>query len=187
MQAIDPRNFRKQEQYAYWINLYNAATIDIVLQNPGKSSILRMGESFFSAGPWNDEVLRVAGIDLTLNDIEHRILRPIWRDQRVHFAVNCASMSCPNLAKDAYTSRSIERLLDKNEHDFINDPRGVRLTPRGRLEISKIFDWYRIDFAATDAALVDYLASHAVEPLATQLKSYRGKIRYEYDWSINAP
>ena len=79
MQTIDPRDFPKEEQYAYWINLYNAATIDIVLRNPDKSSILRMGERFFSIGPWNDEVLQVAGVGLTLNDIEHRILRPIWK------------------------------------------------------------------------------------------------------------
>lgn len=186
LQATDPRRYPKTEQLAYWINLYNAATVDLVLRNPDEDSIRRMGGGLFTVGPWNDEILEVAGIALTLNDIEHRILRPIWQDRRIHFAVNCASMSCPNLRQLAYTGANVERLLRENEHAYINDPRGVRFTARGRLELSRIFDWYREDFAPTTGALLDYLAQHADEPLATRLRAYDGKIGYEYDWSLNA-
>ena len=107
MAAIDPRDYNAAEQQAYWINLYNALTIDVVLKYPSKGSILRMGERFFAVGPWDDEVIEVAGEDLTLNDIEHRILRPIFKDHRVHYAVNCASIGCPNLSNCLlYTSPS---------------------------------------------------------------------------------
>jgi len=186
LQAVDPRQYARAEQLAYWINLYNAATVELVLRNPGKRSILRMGDGLFSVGPWDDAILEIAGIALTLNDIEHRILRPIWRDRRIHFAVNCASMSCPDLSMRAYTGENADRQLAENEHAYINDPRGVRFSERGRLEVSKIFDWYLDDFAATPEALLDYLAEHAEEPLATQIRSYDGKIDYEYDWSLNS-
>lgn len=186
LQSIDPRALNSREQLAYWINLYNAATVRVVLDNPGKRSILRMGQGLFSIGPWDDELLEVAAIELTLNDVEHRILRPIWRDHRVHFAVNCASLSCPNLAAEAYTADNVDRLLGANESAYINDARGVSFTENGRLELSSIFDWYRDDFAANEAGLLDYLMRHAAEPLATALAAYDGRIRYEYDWALNA-
>ena len=186
LQATDPRAYRRSEQLAYWINLYNAATVELVLSNPGKRSILRMGDGLFSVGPWDDEILEIAGTALTLNDVEHRILRPIWRDRRIHFAVNCASLSCPNLSKVAYTGANAEDVLTASERAYINDARGARFRANGRLELSRIFDWYLDDFAANEAGLVDYLAEHAEEPLATRLRGYDGKIDYEYDWSLNA-
>lgn len=90
--ALDPRMLARDEQFAYWVNLYNALTVEVVLRNPGKDSIKRMGEGLFSTGPWDDELIRIAGNPVTLNDIEHRVLRPIWKDHRVHFALNCASV-----------------------------------------------------------------------------------------------
>jgi len=186
LQTLDPRRYSRAEQLAYWINLYNAATVDLVLQNPRKRSILRMGEGLFSVGPWDDEILSIAGEALTLNDIEHRILRPIWRDRRIHFAVNCASMSCPNLSTNAYTRENVEQQLSQNELAYITDPRGVTFTKNGQLEVSRIFDWYLNDFAPTPEALVEYLASHAEPPLRQRIEGYDGKLKYEYDWSLNA-
>ncbi len=186
LQARDPRRYSRRAQLAYWINLYNAATVDLVLRNANKRSILRMSEGLLSIGPWDDAILEVAGVALTLNDVEHRILRPIWQDRRVHFAVNCASMSCPNLSKVAYTAENVDRLLSENEHAYINDPRGVYFDSRGRLEVSRIFDWYLQDFAATPEELLEYLAQHADEPLGNRLRSYDRRIRYEYDWELNA-
>ncbi|MFK7914618.1 MAG: DUF547 domain-containing protein, partial [Pseudomonadales bacterium] len=81
--AIDPRGFNRDTQMAYWINLYNALTVKVVLDNPKKKSILRMGGGWLPRGPWDDAVISVAGQSLTLNDIEHRILRPIWQDHRI--------------------------------------------------------------------------------------------------------
>ena len=185
LQTSDPRDYSKAEQKAYWINLYNAATVQLVLDHPMKTSILHMDEGLFTIGPWNEPLLDVAGEKLTLNDIEHRILRPIWQDRRIHFAVNCASLSCPNLVKQVYTGGNTETLLTQNERAYINHPRGVAFNDKGRLTVSRIFKWYRDDFAEDQQQLLEYFASHADEPLASQLRAYDGRLSYDYDWDLN--
>ena len=182
--GIDPRRLNKNEQMAYWINLYNALTVEVVLRYPKKGSILRMGKKFFTIGPWDDKLINVAGEDLTLNDIEHRILRPIWQDHRIHFAVNCASVGCPNLSKTAYRSDNLEQLLQSAEQQYLNHPRGVQISG-GKLTVSSIFDWYVSDFAENEAELLQYLADrHAT--LADSLQTYQGRIKYDYDWNLNS-
>lgn len=185
LQASDPRDYSKAEQKAYWINLYNAATVQLVLNYPTKKSILQMDSGLFEIGPWNDKLLTVAGEEVTLNDIEHRILRPIWQDHRIHFAVNCASLSCPNLAEQAYTDGNTDTLLTQNERAYINHPRGVSFNDKGRLTVSRIFKWYRDDFAENPQQLLEYFASHADEPLASQLRAHDGRLAYDYDWALN--
>lgn len=181
----DPRQLRKAEQLAYWVNLYNALTVEVVLRNPGKSSIRDMGEGFFSSGPWGDKLIEIAGEMLSLDDIEHRILRPIWRDHRIHFAVNCASISCPNLALVPYTSDNVEQMFSAAEKSYINHPRGVSFDDRGRLNLSKIFSWYRGDFAKDEAELLRYLGTqHAT--LADRLREHTGPVRYNYNWNLNS-
>ncbi len=184
MAAIDPRDYNALEQQAYWMNLYNALTVDVVLKYPKKKSILRMSEGFFSIGPWDDEVFTLAGKELTLNDIEHRILRPIFQDRRVHYAVNCASIGCPNLAPKVFNSAQLEEQLVAAERGYINHPRGVTLDKKGRLQLSQIFEWYVDDFAEDEAGLVNYLAQHH-ETLGETLKGFTGKVSYDYDWDLN--
>ena len=183
---MDPRHYAKAEQMAYWINLYNALTVEVVLSYPGKGSILRMGKKRLAIGPWDDKLVEIAGEAVSLNDIEHRILRPIFRDHRIHYAVNCASISCPNLVPEAYTRDNIERLLAANEVSYINHQRGVRFAADGRLVLSQIFQWYRDDFAADREALLAYLSRHH-GALAQALVSYDGRIKYAYDWTLNSP
>ena len=183
--AIDPRGFSKDEQFAYWVNLYNAVTIDVVLNYPNKGSILRMGKRFLSIGPWDDEVITVAGEAVTLNDIEHRILRPIWQDHRIHFAVNCASIGCPNLSKTAYRADNLEAMLDEAERKYLNHDRGVAIISDRKVRLSSIFKWYREDFAdSKEGLLKDYIARHRddVKPL---LETKLPGIEYKYDWSLN--
>ncbi len=97
LQALDPRRYSRPEQEAYWINLYNALTVDLVLAHYPVKSIREIGGGWLLRGPWDDAIAKVAGRALSLNDIEHGVLRPIWRDPRIHYAVNCASIGCPNL------------------------------------------------------------------------------------------
>ena len=182
--AIDPRTLRRDEQMAYWINLYNALTIEVVLRYPKKKTILRMGERLFSIGPWKDKLLTIAGEEVSLDDIEHRILRPIWRDHRIHYAVNCASLGCPNLATTAFNADNLDTLMAQGERDYVNHPRGVMLE-NGRLTLSSIYDWYGSDFADDEAGLLAHLAERH-ETLGDALKAYDGRVRYEYDWSPNA-
>ncbi len=183
--AIDPRTLNKNEQLAYWINMYNALTVEVVLRYPKKGSILRMGEKLFAIGPWDDKVITVAAEQLTLNDIEHRILRPIWNDHRIHFAVNCASIGCPNLNAEAYRGDNAEALLSSAETAYINHPRGVGFNKRGKLVVSSIFDWYQSDFAGSEQELLTYLSRHYRKP--EQLKNYQGGVKYDYDWALNRP
>ena len=182
--SIDPRDYDKAEQLAYWINLYNALTVEVVLRHPRKGSILRMGKGLFKIGPWDDPLVTIAGHELTLNDIEHRILRPIWRDHRIHFAVNCASIGCPNLAKQAYTSDNVEALLAAGEVAYVNHPRGVEFDKRGRLHLSQIFNWYREDFAEDTPALLAYLST-VHRTASERLRSHEGSVKYRYDWALN--
>ena len=186
MQAIDPRGYSQAEQMAFWINLYNAVTVQVVLDHPDEHSIRDMGAGFFSRGPWSDELINVAGKELTLDDIEHRILRPLWKDRRIHFALNCASIGCPELAAAAYTAKNLDAMLAAAEVNYINSSRGVLFAGDSDLVVSSIFDWYAEDFAPDEEALLAYLARNS-EPLTRErLLEYRGPIRYQYDWSLNS-
>ena len=179
----DPRTLARPAQMAYWINLYNALTVNVVLDYPRKRSILRMGRRLLAIGPWDDQLIEVAGQRLTLNDMEHRILRPLFGDERVHFAVNCASLSCPNLASQAYTGENLEDLLESQVHDYLHHPRGLRQTGAG-FEVSSIFEWYRADFAADEAGLRLWLAKRRPD-LAAGLLDPARRLSHDYDWNLN--
>lgn len=188
LSALEPRSVARAEQLPYWINLYNATTVRVVLNNPGEDSILRMGGSLFRRGPWQDEVLEISGQALTLDDIEHRILRPIWQDRRIHFAVNCASIGCPNLAPTAFTRDNSDDLMNRTEIDYLTHPRGVEFDADGTLWLSSLFDWYAVDFGDGREEILAYLAKTLRGPqaqLAGKLENFDGPIRYRYDWALN--
>lgn len=184
LQKLDPRAFNDNVQQAYWINLYNALTIRVILEEYPVESITTISEDFVSFGPWDDQVAEVQGQALTLNDIEHRILRPIWQDNRVHYAVNCASIGCPNLSATAFSGANLEAQLEAAAIDYVNHPRGVSFTD-GELQVSSIYHWYKVDFGNTDATLLQHLQHYAKPPLRQQLLSYEGEINHAYDWNLN--
>ena len=183
--GMNPRKLSRKEQLPYWINLYNALTVKVVLDAYPVDSILSIRPTFFSIGPWDKDFISIHGHNLSLNDIEHRILRPIWQDPRIHYAGNCASLGCPNIAAQAYTADNAESLLDQGCKDYVNHPRGVRFTD-DELMLSSIYDWYAQDFGDQKQLLGD-LASCAEPELATQLNAWDGKIDYEYDCGLNKP
>jgi len=182
-QAIDPRDYSKKEQFAYWVNLYNALTIELILDNYPVKTITKIGP-LLSFGPWDEDAAEVAGEVLTLNDIEHKILRPIWNDPRIHYAVNCASYSCPNLSQQAFTADNTESLLDQAAKDYVNHPRGVSFNGN-RLMLSKIYKWYADDFGSSEQELLTHITQYAMPELAKQLNVFDGKITYDYDWRLN--
>jgi hypothetical protein len=183
--AIRVSGLSRQEQLAFWINLYNALTIDIVLAHYPVRSILDIDISpgLFARGPWDKSLIQVEGEALTLNDIEHRILRPIWNDPRIHYAVNCASVSCPNLQNRAFTGATVERMLDSAARAYINNRRGARIEG-GQLIVSKIYDWYQEDFGGSERGVIAHLRSYAEPTLAAALVGARID-HYAYDWSLN--
>ena len=186
MQALKPRQLNRAEQQAYWINLYNALTVHRVLAAYPVKSILKIGGSFFSPGPWNEKLLEIEGQALSLNDIEHRILRPIWNDSRIHFAVNCASIGCPNLLPTAYTAENTNRLLDSAARAYLAHPRGLAFDGK-KLQLSKIFDWYQVDFGSNERELLQTLSQWLPAEQAQRIRSFDGKVKYHYDWGLNKP
>src|SRR6185369_6345248 len=173
-----------EEQRAFWINLYNALTVAIVLDHYPVKSIREISLGGPEAGPWRHKVAIIEGHALSLNDIEHKILRRLWRDPRVHYAINCASASCPNLPAKAFTRASLEPLLNQGAHDYVNHPRAIAVAG-ARLLQSQIFAWYRDDFGADDAAVVAHLKHFASPALQAKLDTITTIDTVDYDWSLN--
>ncbi|MGS2716959.1 DUF547 domain-containing protein [Eionea flava] len=183
--AIDPLTLNRNEQKAYWLNLYNAATVQLMVKHYPVSSITKVGGGFFSFGPWNDEILTINNQLLSLNDIEHGILRPIYDDPRIHYGVNCASLSCPNLLAQAFTADNTEQLLDQAARDYINHPRGVSVEAQ-KVTLSKIYDWYQEDFNHSANGVLQHVRQYAnAELIAVLDQLNQPYFRYAYDWQLN--
>ncbi len=193
LQSLDPRNYSRAEQKAYWINFYNALTVKVVTDAYPVASIKDISESLLGklgsifGGPWDDVHATVAGLDLTLNNIEHGILRPVWRDNRIHYAVNCASYGCPNLNPTAFTADNTEELLDAGARAYVNHPRGIEFVDDDFIIISSIYKWYAADFGGTEKSVINHLVTYADKALATRLRKFSGSVDYEYNWSLNRP
>ena len=183
--GMDPRALSKDEQMAYWINLYNALTVFVIIPRYPVESIREIKSGLIDFGPWNLELFPLQGKKLTLNQIEHGILRPIWKDPRIHYAVNCASLGCPNLSPQAYRADNLEKLLEQGAKEYVNHPRGVQVKD-GKLIVSSIFEWYKVDFGNTDAGVLAHLKRYARPELAEILVRY-DSFGDDYDWNLNAP
>jgi hypothetical protein len=183
LSAADVDRMNGAQQFAHWVNLYNAATVDLVLDNYPVSSIRKIDGGLLNTGPWKRKLLTVKGERLSLDDIEHRILRPIWRDPRVHYAINCAALGCPDIPDRAYTAARANAMLDAAARNFVNHPRGFRVE-NGKLVASSIFDWFAVDFGGADGVLT-HARRYATPAKAARL---RGKARpdsYDYEWALN--
>ena len=121
---------------------------------------------------------------MSLNDIEHQILRPIWQDPRIHYALNCASVGCPNLQMVAFTAANSDALLDTAARTYINSRRGVEIID-GKLRLSSIFNWFSADFGGDLAAVTMHLATFAEPALAAILATKPRLAGYRYDWDLN--
>lgn len=183
--ARDPREFRRNEQLAYWMNLYNAVSVQAVVERMpvGKGDI---GESALPLSLWREKRIEVAGERLSLDDIEHRILRPIWRDHRVLFGLNCATLDCPNMQPSAYTGATVASQLSAAGRAFVNGDKGVHYD-RGQLKASRLFQVYRSDFAGDDKGLIRLFAHYASDMKALYLLGFQGAIQYRQDLRLNMP
>ena len=177
-------------QIAAWINLYNALTVDLILDNEPVDSIKDLGSLLTS--PWEPALVTMDGRELSLNDIEHEILRKDFAEPRIHFALNCASVSCPPLAAREYTADNLDQLLDEAALRVLHDdgwfdPRGCGgAYGSGTLRLSKLFDWFSDDFGGEDG--VRAFIQHYRPDLKFQLLNTECSLEYmDYDWSLNAP
>ncbi len=179
LEATDVGSLATGEQRAFWINLYNAATVRLILDNPGVVSIRDIEK------PWDQKIATVEGRALSLNEIEHGIVRPVFNDPRTHYALNCASIGCPGLLRQAYQGKAIDGQLDMAARAFVNHPRGVTVE-NGRVTASKIYGWFAGDFGADDAGVLDHIRGYAAADLAAALHGAKKIDDYSYDWSLNA-
>lgn len=191
--AIEISKYNRDEQFAYWTNLYNALTIEVVLEHWPVDSIrdINLGggglfSGLFGGGPWKAKLIQVEGEELGLDDIEHRIMRPIWKDPRIHYIVNCASIGCPDLWSEPYEADRLEEQMEAAARNYVNCPRGAEVD-NGGLTVSKIFTWYQEDFGNSDQGVIDHLKVYAEPELKARLDEVGHISSDRYDWAINAP
>lgn len=199
LSAVTPAAFAQwaqAERQAFLVNAYNAFTVELILTRyPNLQSIRDLGSLFSS--PWKPKWIALLGGKVSLDDIEHAMLRQrgVYDDPRVHFAVNCASIGCPALREEAFVARRLDAQMDEQALRFMSDRTRNRFNaPRGRLELSKIFDWYGEDFRLGHrgiASLPAFAARYA-EQLA-DAPAERERVRAgsvaiaftDYDWALN--
>jgi len=183
LEDVDTKKLLRDERFAFYVNAYNAWTIKLILgAYPDIESIKDLGSLFRS--PWKKKIARIDGDLLTLDQIEHDILRAQFRDPRVHFAVNCASKGCPPLRAEPYRGKDLAQQLDDMTRAFLNDPSHNYLKEH-TLSVSKIFDWFEEDF---NHDVVGFFLKYANGTLLKGLRANRENIRIEYldyDWVLN--
>ncbi len=184
--ATPVSRLNRTEQFAFWLNLYNALTVDVILEHYPVGSIrdIDISPGLFADGPWGAKLVKIEGENVSLDDIEHRILRPIWKDPRIHYGVNCASIGCPDLRAGAYTSANVETALTAAARAFINHPRGARVQ-NGLLQVSSIYDWFEEDFGGNDRGVIEHLKQFAGPSLTGQLQGISDISDDTYDWRLN--
>ncbi len=182
MQQVDVTRLNRDAAFAYWANVYNAVTVAVVAEAWPVRSIRDIGGGLLSPGPWREKRFSVLGQALSLDDIEHGIMRPVFGDARVHYAVNCASIGCPNLKATPWRAANLSADLDTAARAYVNHPRGVEVTSRGLL-VSSIYDWFKADFGGTDAGVIAHLGSYADDPAVGTETRIRGD---RYDWAVNS-
>ncbi len=165
----------KNERKAYWINAYNAFTIELIVKNYPVKSI----KDIASGKPWDLKFIKIGTKTYSLNDIEHNILRKNYGDSRIHFGIVCASYSCPKLVNKAFTTENVNSVLSANARQFINDPKRNKITSSSA-QISKLFEWFKDDFTKS-GSLKDYLNKYSKVKVNASTK-----ITYmPYNWSLN--
>ncbi len=189
-----PSAMPRDEAFAYWGNLYNALTLKLVVDRypidsirdiKSEGGLLSWLDYKAYLGPWRQPRTTVEGRTLSLDDIEHQIMRPTFKDPRVHYVVNCASYGCPNLKPSAWRAATLEADLEAGARAFVNHPRGAAVLPDGGLRVSSIYKWFIEDFGGDDAGVIAHLRKYAAPELAGKLARVTRIESDAYDWSLN--
>jgi hypothetical protein len=184
-----PSRMTRDERLAHWINLYNAVTLQIVLENYPVGSIRDIRSQTLDPrgliGPWRTQRVTVEGRRLTLDQIENSILRPEFDEPRIHYAINCASIGCPNLAVRAWRAETMDADLTEAARAYINHPRGVSVDAQGRVRASTIYRWFVADFRGNAAGVLAHVRRYASPELQRRLAGAATISGYGYDWSLN--
>lgn len=190
MESVPISQHSRDEQMAYWLNLYNAVTVELILEHYPVETIrdISISGPFYNRHPWDAKLVEVEGHELSLNNIEHNIIRPVWNDARIHYVVNCAAMDCPVLYHEPFTGENYDRLFDEAAARYINSPSGFS-HDRRRPTFSSIYDWYEEDFGSGIEDIVRHMLEYAEGDTREKLEAYRDnnhspRPRYEYDWTL---
>lgn len=183
LERVDPTALPRNEAFAYWANLYNALTVRFILDNyPVKS--IRDIRSGLLPGPWKRDAATINGMTLTLDDIEHGVLRHHWSDNRVHYALNCASVGCPNLLQRAFRGDTLDDALNDAAKAYVNHPRCARFE-KDSLVVASIYKWFIKDFGSDDSGVLAHLQRYADPALRARLSGVKKIGKFEYDWRLN--
>jgi hypothetical protein len=176
--AVEPSALTRYQRLAFWINAYNAFTLDLVLDQYPLESIRDIDS------PWKRKLVTVEGRSLSLDEIENEIIRPGWKEPLVHFGLHCAAVGCPPLRPEAYEGPRLHEQLEEQARAFLADGTANRVDESGRLHLSKIFEWYREDFEQNRGSLVKWLTPYL--PALEGRTAKDVKISFaDYDWSLN--
>jgi len=180
--APNPETWSRDAQLAYWINAYNAYTIELILEHYPVQSIRDIGSKIMIpniVSPWDIKFIEIGNEKYDLNNIEHSIIRKQFDEPRIHFAVICAAHSCPQLRNEAYTAKNLEQQLGEDARNFINDPSRNKIQT-DKVQLSKLFSWYKGDFTK-GMNLAEYVSQYAEVPVNDD-----ARVSFlEYDWSLN--
>lgn len=180
--APDRKTWSKNQQLAYWINAYNAFTVKLIVDNYPTQSIRDLGPKLkipLIKDVWYYKFFKIGGVESSLDEIEHSILRKEFDEPRIHFAINCASVSCPPLLNEAFMAEKLESQLQKVAVAFINDPTRNKITP-DKAQISSIFSWFQGDFTKK-GSLIDFLNQYS----KVKIKSNAKVSHLDYNWDLN--
>lgn len=180
--APDRKTWSKNQQLAYWINAYNAFTVKLIVDNYPVKSIRDLGPELkipLIKDVWHYKFFKIGGVESSLDEIEHSILRKEFDEPRIHFAINCASVSCPPLLNEAFTAENIEAQLSKVATTFINDSSRNKISP-DQAQISSIFSWFKGDFTK-NGSLIDFLNKYS----KVKLKPNAKISHLYYNWNLN--
>lgn len=175
------QTWSREEQMAYWINAYNAFTVKLVADHYPVASIkdIRPGLPFVNT-VWDIKFINIQGHVYDLNNIEHNILRPVFKDPRIHAAVNCASYSCPRLSTEAFVPERLHEQLDAAMRQFVNDPLRNPISAQSTT-LSEIFKWFAGDFSDQAGSVRDFINRYAATPIPAE-----ASLNYlDYDWRLN--
>lgn len=188
-----PEGLPEAERLAFWINVYNAWTLELINAHEERDSIRNINKTLGLLplkGPWSEKRVRAAGRTLSLDEVEHGIIRKQFDEPRIHFALVCAALGCPPLRSEAYTGALLEEQLEDQARRFLLQSPGKNRvdTAEATVWVSPILTWYKEDFGGTDETLGRFLARYWPEGEARQLLlSGRFKLRKtEYDWTLNS-
>ena len=175
----------REGQLAFWINAYNATTLEGMLQEYPTSSIRNHTAKIACYNIWKDLPLLVGGKPHSLEAIEHQVLRKMG-EPRIHFAIVCASVGCPRLLNEAYVPDRLEEQLAMNSRDFFARSQNFHVDANGTMHVSAILDWFGDDFGATQQAQLTFLQKYLPEDAQRLAVNPRAKVTFqEYNWSIN--